>query len=405
LALRTVLDAALAAVHGRHCVRDYLLAHPLAGRVRLLAIGKASCAMVQGALEVLGDHIAAGLVITKHGHGEPGPFPCLEAGHPVPDAASLVAGDALADFVASAPPAEPWLVLISGGASALVEALPEGVTLEDLARVNEWLLGSGLGIYELNRVRKSLSRLKGGRLGWQLRGRPVLGLVISDVIGDDLSIVGSGLLVADGPSLSTPALPPWIERLLQLAPARPRSEDLAHVRVDVVANLDLARTAAGAAARRLGCHLMEHAAPLAKGATATGRRLAATLLEAPAGLHIWAGETTVRLPPQPGRGGRCQQLALAAATVLAGHRGAYLLAAGTDGTDGPGTQAGALVDADTVARGLAAGLDAEQALLRADAGSYLAATEDLLYTGPTGTNVMDLVLGLKLDCASLQGRG
>jgi glycerate 2-kinase len=143
-----------------------------------------------------------------------------------------------------------------------------------------------------------------------------------------------------------------------------------------------------------------HSERLCGDAAAAGRRLAAELLDGPASVHIWGGETGVELPANPGRGGRNQQLALAAAEVLAGHDKVWLLAAGTDGSDGPGEDAGAVIDGGTLARGELDGLNAAACLHRADAGSFFEASGDLISTGPTGTNVMDLVIGLKVTANS-----
>jgi hydroxypyruvate reductase len=169
------------------------------------------------------------------------------------------------------------------------------------------------------------------------------------------------------------------------------------VRVALVATLDDARRAAADAARHLGLGARVHPELVAGEAVAAGARLAQALRQAaPGEVQIWGGETTVRLPPVPGRGGRCQTLALAAARALAGCDDVWLLAAGTDGSDGPGDDAGALVDGGTTARAALHGIDAAQALAAADAGTLLEASGDLMQTGPTGTNVMDLVLGLRL---------
>ena len=142
--------------------------------------------------------------------------------------------------------------------------------------------------------------------------------------------------------------------------------------------------------------VVEHRDLLEGDALHVGRRIGRETADGNPGIHVWASETTVTLPPRPGRGGRCQSLALAGALEMRDNAGVWLLAAGTDGTDGPGMDAGAIVDARTVARGVAAGLDPERSLLGADAGTFLEASGDLVHTGPTGTNVLDLVVALKL---------
>jgi hydroxypyruvate reductase len=411
--LLKIFQAALAAVHGRRVVRAALERDP-PPRDRplyLIAVGKAACAMARGALDALGrEAIRDAFVATKRGLAESLPWPVHEAGHPLPDAASLAAGAALEQFVRQLPERAFVLALLSGGASAIVERLPPGVGLEDLRQIQTWLLGSGLDIRAMNAVRRRFSCLKGGGLVRLLSPRAVLRvLAISDVPGDDPAVIGSGPftpLAEDPPGRGMLAeleaeLPPflraWLARLPP--PPPPASGALPAVHFEIVANNVEARRAAAAAGRAAGYRVAAAAEDpdLVQGdAIEAGMRLGGELLAAPPGvLHIWGGETTVRLPPHPGRGGRCQSLALAAALTLAG-RPAVFLAAGTDGQDGPTDVAGALVDGQSVARGTAAGLDAQQALARADAGRFLAASGDLVQTGPTGTNVMDLMLGFRI---------
>ncbi len=332
----------------------------------------------------------------------------LTAGHPLPDRHSLDAGQALVDFIASAAPDRRLLFLISGGASALVERLPDGLTLTDWRKANAWLLGSGLAIDAVNSVRRGLSNLKGGRLARHLGGRSAHVLLLSDVPGDSPGDIGSGLLVADpGPPLSPKALglPSWLVRMLGRAVPGPAPDDpvFGQLDVEVVASNRHALAGAAERARELGFMPSIAPAPLNGDARAQGRQIAEALLAMPVGMTIYGGETVVTLPKRPGRGGRNQHLALAAAEVLAGHEGLFLLALGTDGRDGPTADAGALVDGGTLLRGAAAGVDAKNCLDRADAGYFLSASGDLIRTGPTGTNVMDLVIGLRL-VAGVTGR-
>jgi len=187
---------------------------------------------------------------------------------------------------------------------------------------------------------------------------------------------------------------------LQHMPPAPATDDACFQRVkrEIIATLDNAKSAALEAAKKLGYPAVLESAFVAGDAVGAGTRLAKKLLESDSGVvHVWGGETTVTLPESPGRGGRNQSLALAAAVTLQGQDHAWFLAAGTDGTDGPTEDAGALVDGETVARGAAAGLTAEQSLVRADAGSFLEVSGDLVATGPTGTNVMDIMLGLRVN--------
>lgn len=396
------LAAALDAVNGRAAVRRALTASECPGAVWSIAIGKAAESMTLGALDVLGGQVRGGLLIAKAPPADleslrARGIDCLTGGHPLPTAASLAAGERLLDTLARTPADATLLFLLSGGASSLVEVAAPGIELADLHAVNRWLLGSGLPIGAINRVRTALSRIKGGGLLAALPERPVRALAISDVPGDDPAVIGSGLLVPATDlkrCLRDLALPDWVreraDRGLAARPPRPP----AGPPIALVATLDLAKSAAAQAARAAGLRVRIAPGFLDGDAAERGRALARQLLDGPPGLTVWGGETTVRLPPQPGRGGRNQHLALAAALELAGRDDGFLLAAGTDGDDGNSGDAGALVDGGTLAR---AALDGADSLARADSATLLAASGDPIHTGPTGTNVMDLVLGLKLD--------
>lgn len=401
--LQEIYAAALASVDGRACVRNALRRHEFSSPLNVIAIGKAASSMLQGALDALSDKVHQGLLITKYGHAESAAFPTninlIEAGHPWPDQASLIAGKALLDFINTVPDDAQLLFLISGGASSLVEVLPDEITPDELHKLNDWLLSSGLDIHAMNHVRKSISCIKGGRLAQRLGGRPASVLLISDVPGDDPVTIGSGLLVADhlqqtGIPLD---LPVWVDDLMLKGSTAPLSTDLCFdsVSVEIIASLSDAKHAAATKGRALGYEVYEHDAILGGDAVTLGRQLASELLSGPKGLHVWGGESTVRLPEHPGRGGRNQHLALAAAIELSGEDDVAFLAAGTDGSDGPTSDAGAIVDGQTTVRGQVQACSAASALSNGDSGSFLAASGDLIQTGPTGTNVMDLMLGIK----------
>jgi len=398
--LLACFDSALGAVEGRASVARQLRTNPMEGPVYLIAIGKAAVPMAQGALDVLGTGIVDAVVVTKDAGGISLPWRAREAGHPVPDTRSLEAGEALSAFVRQLPKGAAVLVLLSGGASALVEQLPEGVSLEDLRRLTDWLLGSGLDITAMNRIRKRISCIKGGRLAAMLYPRPVRCLAISDVPGNDPAAIGSGPLTPAGYGESeSGGLPDFVRRTLSRAAPLPSAGDpcFANVLFEIVATLEDAKQAAGRAARAQGIEVRIEPEFIEGDAAIAGTRLARALLESPPGVvHVWGGETTVQLPLHPGRGGRNQHLALAAALTLQGRNDAYLLAAGTDGTDGPTADAGAIVDGGTLARAEMHGHLAAEALKRADAGTLLESSGDLIHTGPTGTNVMDLVLGWRM---------
>ncbi|MEW7977033.1 MAG: MOFRL family protein [Candidatus Sedimenticola endophacoides] len=191
-------------------------------------------------------------------------------------------------------------------------------------------------------------------------------------------------------------LPEWVCHLCSTQEEHPPGA-APGVDLHLVATLDQAREAAAQRARELGYPTTLHRAFICADAENSGRRLALELLDLPPGVSIWGGESTVRLPPEPGRGGRAQHLALAAAQVIEGSRDLCFLSAATDGSDGPGEDAGGLVDGQSIARGVREGLDPAHALAHADAGRFLESSGDLITTGPTGTNVMDLMIGLKWD--------
>jgi glycerate 2-kinase len=400
--LLTVYQAALARVRGVEAVKTYLECHPLRGRHYLVAIGKAALSMTRGALAVLGEDIAAGLVITKHGHaddplGSHSPVRCLEADHPVPGHDSLRAGGVMLDFIQHTPSDCRLLFLISGGASSLVEVLPPGMNLEDLSELNRALLASGLEIDRMNSVRKAVSMIKGGRLRRYLGARRATTLLISDVPDDDPAVIGSGLLYPNRETEPLANLPAPVERVLEQIKLPPRIETppAASITTAIVATLEDAKRAAENMAQALEYETYLHTQFLRGEAAARANEIANYLREAPAGIHIWGGETTVALPASSGRGGRNQHLALAAALALRESSGIYLLAAGTDGTDGLTDDAGGMIDGQSIARGNRLGMEATHYLANADSGRFLAATSDLITTGPTGTNVMDLVIALK----------
>jgi hydroxypyruvate reductase len=239
------------------------------------------------------------------------------------------------------------------------------VGIAELRALFERSLREGLDIEQLNRERIALSRVKGGGLAGLFKGTVIEALMISDVPRDDPAVLASGLL-------DTPGL----ERRL-------------------VGSIEEALAAVERAAAQRGLTVARGKERLAGDAEAAARRICHELAVGETELHIYGGETVVRLPEDPGRGGRCQHLAVAAARHLAGHADFLLLAAGTDGRDGASEDAGAIVDGGTVARAEVSSLDAEAALSAADSGSFLEATGDLVHTGPTGTNVGDIVLALR----------
>jgi hydroxypyruvate reductase len=368
--------------------------------LHVVAIGKAAAAMAAGVQRVLDKHIKRTLVITKTGHVAPWSMDLqraevIPAGHPIPTPESLAAGGRLLEWMSEAGTDARFLFLISGGASSLVEAPVQGIDLATLQRINQWLLASGLSIGQINRVRRKISRIKGGNLLRFLQGREAKVWLISDVAADNPEVIGSGLLYpGDDKPRQDVTLPDWLQDILNRVPAQAGLEGLIPEH-RILANLAVACEAVAAQAAAQGLQATLHDSGLDGDAEATGRALAAKLRNLPTGIHIWGGETTVQLPDEPGRGGRNQHLALAAALVLEGEDDVCFLALGTDGSDGPTEDAGALVDGGTISRGELAGLNAADRLRHADSGSFLEASGDLISTGPTGTNVRDLVIAWK----------
>jgi hydroxypyruvate reductase len=382
-------------------------------RFVVVAAGKAAGPMASALEESLGDRIARGVGVTKDGHGVPLRRIALrEAGHPIPDARGENAAREALALAESARPDEVLIVALSGGASALLPCPAPGLTLRDLAATTDELLRSGADIEELNAVRKHLSGIGGGNLARRARCRRIFVLCISDVVGDRLDLIASGPCAPD-PSTYRDALdvlerrgirdriPASVVRHLEEG-ARGRCDEtpkpgdpaFERVRSLILANNRSALAGAQRAAARAGLATIVVCDGLRGEARAVGRRLAALTRavrsERPVCL-LAGGETTVTVRG-PGRGGRNQELALAAALELANSDGITLLAAGTDGTDGPTDAAGAYADPHTVARAAALGVDASESLERNDSHGFFAAEGGLLRTGPTGTNVMDLAL-------------
>jgi glycerate 2-kinase len=397
----------------------------------IIALGKAALPMAQAAVAVLrerGLEPAGGVVVPPAAADSPHPsLPVVPGDHPEPGAGSLAAANALAKAAARARTADDVWVLLSGGTTSLLGAPVEGIAPEELTRIYSLLLGSGLDITAMNRIRKRFSRWGGGRLAQALAPARVRVSIVSDVIGDDLASIGSGPCVPD------PATAAEVRGLLQqaglwdrfpdaarrqLAEAeagrtaetpKPGDQAFARVTLELIASNGLALEAAAKRAAELGLEPVVSTTPLAGEASTAGTSVAATLLQDCAGRDIpqpdrkrcwiWGGETTVTLGASPsGLGGRCQELALAAARTLAGAPpGVALLAAGTDGRDGPTDAAGAIVDGRTWAAVSAAGRDPARDLAAHDAYRALDAAGVLLRPGLTGTNVMDVVFGVCLE--------
>ena len=416
---RVGADLVLTSSDGGQSVQSVLIARH-AGPVLLVGGGKAALAMARAAVERVGAACVGGLVVVPRGGGGycGAGIEVAEGGHPLPDGGGETATNHLLQLVATADPATLVLVVLSGGASALLVSPSDGLTLADKQAVTAALLTGGADIIALNTVRKHCSRIKGGGLARAAAAaRAIWTLVLSDVIGDDLTTIASGPTTAD-PSTFTDAAralerhldagqcPAAITRHIErgrcgLVPetVKPGDPLLARVQTCLVGGNSDAVSAAAATAAARGYAVEVSAASLTGDAAEAGKAIAARLRAVAPGRPaaiIAGGETTVRVHPG-GRGGRSQHLALAAAIALAGEP-AVVLAAGTDGVDGPTPAAGACVDGETVARARRVGFDPEGILAVTDSHALLAATGDLIVSGPTGTNVADVVVALRPAC-------
>ncbi len=393
--------------------------HPLGrGRVALVAVGKAAVPMARAAEEVLGEHLAEGLAVSTASEGGLARVRLLTASHPVPDARGLAAAAAVESLARGLGRDDLLLVLLSGGASALLPAPADGVTLEDKARTTALLLRAGATIHELNAVRKHLSRLKGGGLARAAAPARVATLVLSDVVGDDLSTIASGPTVPD-PTTFADALSALLRRgVLDDVPAavrarleagargelpetaKPREPAFRRTATHVVGSNRLSVEAAAREARRLGLRPLVLTTRLEGEAREAARVLVAVLREcvesgrpaAPPVCLLAGGETTVTVRGD-GQGGRNQELAAAAAPALEGFPVPAVVATlATDGVDGASDAAGGIADDESVARAAALGLAPVAAFLAAsDTRNFLGPLGDLVVTGPTGTNVVDVV--------------
>jgi len=386
---------------------------PQDGRVFVVGAGKAAASMAKGLETQFAERIAGGCIIVKYGHTEAlERIEQIEAGHPVPDSNGLAGTARLLAMLEGLRAEDRVFVLLTGGASALLVAPVDGVTLSDKAALTQALLRSHASIYEINTVRKALSRIKGGRLAERIAPAQLITLLISDVPGGDVATIGSGPTVCE-PAPGGDALA-ILERhgvvgqtpqsiLRHLAGQRERGPALpcatASGETLVLANSAALVREVDALAAKAGLPVVHVDVAMAGGTHAAARGFAQAMKAHLAQgnprpcLFVSAGETTLQVNGS-GLGGRNQEFALIAAQELAGEESIVVLASGTDGTDGPTEAAGGYADGTTCQRAAASGLAIEQALADNDSHTVLSALGDLHVTGPTGTNVMDLVLGL-----------
>jgi len=380
--------------------------------IYVIGAGKAGAQMARAVERLLGKRITGGLINTKYGHGLPlRRIQVNECGHPVPDRRGEIGAERIAAIASAAGRDDLVVSLISGGASALLPLPAQPVTLDEKQKTTHLLLECGANIHEINCVRKHISLIKGGQLARLAYPATVLALIMSDVTGDDLDVIGSGPTVPDSSTLEDARAvfekygiwnkaPDAIRRRLSAATSEtPKPGDKTFERVQnlIVGSNRLAVDAAAREARSLGYRTMVLSSFLEGEAREAGRFHAAIAKELVAANQplkrpacvISGGETTVTIRGT-GLGGRNQEFALAAAIAIDGLPNVVILSAGTDGTDGPTDAAGAIADGRTVARARVAGLHAPPFLRNNDSYHFFEALGDLIKTGPTGTNVADV---------------
>lgn len=387
------------------------------GKVYVAAAGKAAAAMAQETEKILGNKITEGIVVTKYHHALPLQIcKTIEAAHPVPDKNSVEGGKAVLDLFSKTTADDIIILLVSGGASALLSDLPPGCTLNDLQHTSKLLLDCGAAIDEINTIRKHLSQIKGGQL-MRHTTATVIALILSDVPGDDLSVIASGLTVPDKTSFTdawqviekyalqeklTRPVSDWLSSgKAGTIPDTPVEDDPAFKKVfnTLVATNNIALQAAQKKAEELGYFTEIIQPPLSGEAEEQAvtfiKKIATSQTDQPR-CYLWGGETTVTIKGN-GEGGRNQQFALAALCAMKemyGKENICILSGGTDGTDGPTDATGAFASASILELANSLQLDPKSFLTNNDAYTFFKQTDGLMITGPTQTNVMDLVVGL-----------
>ena len=428
-----IFKAAVQAVDAEQCVRsfvsrsgqmltinerDYNLSN--FDTVYVVGAGKASPRMARHLVEVLGDDLTGGVINTKYEHGEElAKIDVVECGHPVPDESGVGGTNRILEILEGADERSLVVCLLSGGGSAIMPAPVAGCSLEDKQETTRLLLECGANIVELNAVRKHLSKVKGGGLARAAFPATVVALMLSDVIGDPMDVIASGPTVPDTSTYKTcreifdkyelfEQLPSSVQSRMNDGLAgqvedtpKPGDEALGRVQNVVVGSNGLAVEAAEAKAKELGYNTLKLSTRLegeAREIAHVHAAIAKEILSSDAPVQVPAcviagGETTVTVRGS-GKGGRNQEMALAAAILLKGWGPAVFFSGGTDGTDGPTDAAGAVADGETIERAEATGLSAISYLKDNDAYHFFKPLDDLVMTGPTGTNVADVAMVL-----------
>lgn len=400
-----ILDIAMYAIDRAKpdaAVKEALDKLQIEGAIYLVSVGKAAWQMADAAVKCLDHPIQNGIVLTKYDHtkGEIPGVVCLEAGHPVPDENSVIGTQKILEMTQNLKPSDTVLFLLSGGGSALFEK--PLVSLGDLKEITDRMLRSGMSIAQMNTIRKRLSAVKGGRFAQWCAPARVETIILSDVLGDAVDMIASGPTVAD-PSTGAEAIALAKQYDLLISPEviscfeAETPKAVSNARNHIIGSVRQLCDAAMEKAKSLGYETVFLTADLCCEALQAGQELA-SLLRQHAGegkkLAIIAGGETVVHVKGKGLGGRNQELALAAAIELSGVPNVALLSVGSDGTDGPTDAAGGCVDGDTYRAFRKKGLSPEVFLANNDAYHALEAVDSLIKTGPTGTNVNDLVVGL-----------
>ena len=397
-----IVREAIAAVQPDAAVQRALSGRDFSGRVLLVAAGKAAWQMAKAASDCLGDRIENGVVVTKYGHvmGPIANFTCFEAGHPVPDENSFRGTQAALDLVADLTEKDTVLFLLSGGGSALFEK--PLVPAEELQDITGQLLACGADIVEINTIRKRLSQVKGGRFAQLCWPGTVEAVVLSDILGDPLDMIASGPACPDSSTAEDAKRirQKYSLRLSEAAEAllgieTPKSLENVHTQIN--GSVRELCAAAAVTCRRLGYEPVMLTDQLCCQAREAGSFLASILKTHAADrkklAFIAGGETVVKLTGR-GLGGRNQEIALSAASGIAGMSNAAVFSVGSDGTDGPTDAAGGYADGDTCGELLEQGLTVDAVLQDNDAYHALEKTGGLIITGPTGTNVNDVAVAL-----------
>jgi len=401
-------------------VQDLKLQLGAGRKIYVIAFGKAACSMTKAVEDVLGDLISGGVAVTKYGYALPlRRVRVIEAGHPVPDENSLRGALQILRLAERVREEDIVLVLISGGGSALITLPEEGISLNDKIRTNELLLRSGATIYEVNSVRKHISKVKGGKLAKMLKGT-VISLILSDVVGDPLEAIASGPTVRDPTTFRDAKkvlenyglwgkIPESVRRHIELGirglRAETLKEDLPNVHNYVIGSVSIAVEAAAKKAEGLGLHTYVLTTTLESEASPAGLVIGSVIQEIyrsgrpfpKQSVILAGGEMTVTIGSSKGLGGPNQEFALSISRKIEGLKGVAVLAADTDGTDGPTNAAGGVVDSYTASILKSLSLDIEEYLKKHNSYEALRKSKALLITGPTRTNVNSIIIAVILD--------